>query len=145
MVGRVLRQFLGTLLIGIVAACLIVSDLSFTSQAVRGTATIFGSTNGAVVATPGRSGRTFADATVIVDGRLIIATVRAWYRWFEVGERVPVLYLPSDPKALIPDGFWQSHFASVVGTTLFAVVAVGEGLRFWTKRRRSPASLLRGD
>jgi len=142
---RALRQFVGTLLVGVFAAYLVAIDLTFTRRAVTGMATVGGSTNGGVGATPGRSGRTFADATIVVEGQPVQGTLRAWYRSFASGEVVPVLYLREAPEALIPADFWQAHFASLVGLALFLVVAAGEGLSFRATLRRPTRSLLGGD
>lgn len=124
-----MKRSLATAVFGLLAVGFAAWEYGSTTAMRAGQATIQGTTRGGIGITPGRSGRTIADATLMTDRGPVEATVRAWYCRFEPGQVVDVLYDPDRPADLLPDQFWQIHYASTIALVGFAVVLLTDRAR----------------
>ncbi len=134
-----MKLFAGTVVTGMVAILLFLYEWDFGRRARAGQAVVIAS------AFHGRSGMTLADVLHVADGRQIRATLRAWYCPLSSGQQVRVLYLASDPENVVPDWFWQRHFASTIALVVCMVLTATATLDFLAWRRRQAVALLRDD
>ncbi|SIO30771.1 hypothetical protein SAMN05444166_3658 [Singulisphaera sp. GP187] len=132
---QVWEHFIGTILVGVFAGFLVVSDLNYSLRASIGEA---------VVVTSGyhyRGGVTIAEAVHGVDGKLVRGTLRAWYVSLKKGQGVRVRYLPNEPGELVLDRFWQLHFAPVLGIVILGITVFWESSEFAALGRRNGSGL----
>ncbi len=134
-----MKQVFGTVVMGAAALLLFLGEWNSGRRARAGQAVVV------EVAYAGRSGLTFADVSYVVKGKPIRATLRAWFGFLRPGQRVPILYFPSDPNTVVLDWFWQRHFGSMLALALFMVVAAVERQKLIASRRRPRSALLRDD
>src|SRR5262245_4999151 len=123
-----MKSIFGTAVVGIIALALVIYEWDFGRRALASEGVVLAS--GAY----GRSGVTIADVLHPRDrrhvgGQQVRATLRAWYRHLNVGQKVRVLYLPGDPGNVWLDAFWQRHCGSAVALALFAILGTSEVLR----------------
>ena len=128
-----------TAMVGALAIFLLAQDWDYGRRSVACEAVVLSSN------TFTRSGTTLADVSYFADGRLITASLRAWFCHLDRGQRVPILYIPSDPANVTLDRFWQRHFRSMIALAVFAALVCGETLRYIAARRRRSVGLRRDD
>jgi hypothetical protein len=91
-----------------------------------------------------RSGQMFAEVTFRVGDDSVRATLRTFFHAVHVGDRVPILYLPSDPHNVTADLYWQRYFGSTLAFATAAILLVSDCLKYrFLLRKRS--SILLGD
>ncbi len=142
---RGIRDFLATILVGVLAIALTASELArgWGSRAARGT-----------VREAVRLGSRAGVATdVVVEhevaGRTVVASLRTWFypNRIQRGEVVAIRYRPDAPTEAALDDFWQLHIGSTTACLLLAAVAFGESLARAERCRlnRIDTILSRGD
>ena len=134
-----MKQVFGTVVMGVAAILLFLGEWNSGRRARAAQAVVID------VAYAGRSGLTFADVSYVAEGKPIRATLRAWFGFLRPGQRVPILYVPSDPNTVALDWFWQRHFGSMLALAVFMVVAAVERQKVIASRRRQRSALLRDD
>jgi hypothetical protein len=135
-----MKPGVGAVLVGVAAILLLIYEWDFGRRARVGQAVVVTSDD-----VGGESGLTVAEVLVAADGRQVRATLRAWFCHLRPGQRVRVLYLPSDPEKVVPDWFWQRHYRTLIAAAMFTALVAAEALRFRAWRRRQAVALLRDD
>ena len=139
---RLLRFWVGALvclaLVGSVIPVL-VHEIRFGREAVSTTATVERFTGRKIIR---RGGGT---AVHEVDGQAVKATFQSWYlyRGPREGDRVPVLYLPTEPGRVAMDSFMQRYGPLVFPLVLAFAVAHWAGI--FRRRRKAPIPRRQGE
>ena len=115
------------------AIAILVHEIRFGLEAVSTTATVERYTGRKII---GRGGGTVVH---VVDGQPVKATFRSWYfyRGPGEGERVPVLYLPTEPDLVAIDSFMQRYGPLVLPLVLALAAAHWAGI--FRLRREAPS------
>jgi hypothetical protein len=135
-----MKPGVGAVSVGVAAVLLLIYEWDFGRRSRVGQAVVVASFQ-----VGGRSGLTVADVRLIADARQVRATLRTWFCHLRPGQRVRVLYLPSNPAEVVPDWLWQRHYRSLIALALFTTLAAADALRFRAWRRRQAIGLLRDD
>jgi hypothetical protein len=130
-----MRHVIGSMLAGIVALLLALYEWDVGRGAKTGHAVVVDTT------VYYRSGQTIAGVRHVVNGKPVSATLRAWYCDLKPGQRIRVVYEPSNPKEVELDTFWQRHYGSTIALAVFTMRAIWDAFAFTARRRRQAIPL----
>jgi hypothetical protein len=87
-------------------------------------------------------GKGAATVSFECDGKTVKAHFRTWFHPLTIGERVPVLYLPSQPTIVELDSFWQRFLVPIGALAIFVAMGLVElrtVLKNYPRAKNTPA------
>lgn len=127
---RLVREFPGTAVFGLVVAGMLLADARFAYDSERVDAVVSN-------VTPGwRRGRNFADLVLRLDDGPTRADLKAWYTPLAIGQIVRVRYLPGNPDSVALDRLEHIYMRTVIGLACLGITAILEAGARRARRRR---------